>query len=1006
MKTRTAIIVWVMLAMMYGCIRDEVLLPPVLDTPETIMHSNKLVTLTGDHFDPNSLQLFINDTIVPINSSQLKELKFIVPEVNVAAEATLYVKTQFGSSSTYTVTFLPPGARLKSVHPPQAGVLEQIRIYGTYLNSTESIVFESGNDLYDTVPVIKTDQYVELVIPARIPIGAAGIKVVPQDDNADPLPFNIIPAPRNIILDPAKSGRGSIIRIRGEFLDYLEYVLFGKDTAEVLTATNEAIEVRVPENATADFVYVKTNGGMTKSEVKFALTESPAIVSLDKYRAKISEEINVTGTFLEDVFEVKFVDVPATIISQTATTIKTRVPERARSGKIVLTGPGGTKESEFDFEVVDAPVISSFSPASGVAGTKLTINGLHLSGVDVVKLGLTELKIIEGTRTDNLIEAEVTVGASTNALYVSGPGGSFETSEVFTITGGIEITSVTPASGSFNTIVTLEGKNFPPNAVVKFSPDIDAIPSFITSSKIVCQVPVGAMSGKLAVGTALSTDAFKVVAKPFVESITPMKGAIGKEIVIKGAWLSESVATFSNGKTATKLSNSSDTVLVVKVPGGAVTGKIEISSEGGTVVSNSDFEIISPPTITSISPASGLPGSIVVIKGTNLQHNPVVQFAGPATAKVTSINSDELLVEVPVGAAPAGKVTVRTDAVSIAVASAQSFIVIGKPVIQEISPASGTINERVRIRGTNLSNLEAINFDGQPGTILGSPTDTEMFVRVPQTLNATSTRAINVQVKTMADYSGNMSFLLLGTPVITKISPDNNPHGWAFLIEGRNLQSVRRLTVGGHVPGKGVGGIERKAFNYITTTVPDAAAIGDNEILLYHTQDDFQPIPGSYKVLSQPPPGVFPPATIVVPPPLPSNYFQTDISDYWIDANYKHNYPDSALSCFHFRDTFVGEPEDTFCELRKFLAIKRPDDGIWYNDDLRAGDGSFKMGTVELSFPGYGEVTPLHLKGRVTDQAADSILFIDQQTGRQMILVPGKNNGCFKAYQAPGSCEN
>jgi hypothetical protein len=207
-------------------------------------------------------------------------------------------------------------------------------------------------------------------------------------------------------------------------------------------------------------------------------------------------------------------------------------------------------------------------------------------------------------------------------------------------------------------------------------------------------------------------------------------------------------------------------------------------------------------------------------------------------------------------------------------------------------------------------------------------------------------------------------------------------------------------------------GVEYKAFNYVTTKVPSDAPIGNSQtLLLFHTQDDYEPIVKTYRVLSQAPPGVFPPTSIVLPPPLPSNYFQTDLSDFWIDENFVHSYPDSALSCFHFRDTFAGEPEGEFCELAKFTAVKN--NGVWEYDylEMRYGAGSFNRGAIQLDFaadpPGHPVDPPrdaLSLKGRVIDQAGNKLLFTDQATGRQMILIPGKNNGCSKAYPIPGSC--
>ena len=103
---------------------------------------------------------------------------------------------------------------------------------------------------------------------------------------------------------------------------------------------------------------------------------------------------------------------------------------------------------------------------------------------------------------------------------------------------------------------------------------------------------------------------------------------------------------------------------------------------------------------------------------------------------------------------------------------------------------------------------------------------------------------------------------------------------------GTNLDNVRKLSLNDLVPEFGNNGIDKKAFNYITTKVPiDLTPSRDENMVLklHYTIDGSGYIPEEFEVLSAPPPGVFPPPQIIFPPPLPSSYVQTDLSDYSID---------------------------------------------------------------------------------------------------------------------------
>jgi hypothetical protein len=96
-----------------------------------------------------------------------------------------------------------------------------------------------------------------------------------------------------------------------------------------------------------------------------------------------------------------------------------------------VTTPSGTLKSAQLFKVI--PVISSFTPASGPVGTKVTITGTGLTGATAVTFGgvkATTFTVNSGTQ----IIATVPTGAKTGKIKITTPGGAATSIGTFTVT--------------------------------------------------------------------------------------------------------------------------------------------------------------------------------------------------------------------------------------------------------------------------------------------------------------------------------------------------------------------------------------------------------------------------------------------------------------------------------------------------------------------------------------------------------------------------------------------
>ena len=153
-----------------------------------------------------------------------------------------------------------------------------------------------------------------------------------------------------------------------------------------------------------------------------------------------------------------------------------------------------------------------------------------------------------------------------------------------------------------------------------------------------------------------------------------------------------------NGVAATVSSWSAASIVAV-VPTGAATGNVVVTV-GGVTSNAVSFTVAVPPSITSLTPASGAVGAPVTIAGANFgatQGTSTVTFNGVA-ATVNSWSAGSIVAVVPTGAAT-GNVVVAVGGVA---SNAVSFTVAAPPSITGLTPASGAVGAPVTIAGANF----------------------------------------------------------------------------------------------------------------------------------------------------------------------------------------------------------------------------------------------------------------------------------------------------------------
>ena len=118
------------------------------------------------------------------------------------------------------------------------------------------------------------------------------------------------------------------------------------------------------------------------------------------------------------------------------------------------------------------------------------------------------------------------------------------------------------------------------------------------------------VAGKASAG---ATYVFVIV--PTVSSFLPAAGPVGTTVVIAGSGFSGATAVTFDGTAATSFTVDSDVQITAVVPAGAGSGRITVTTPGGSGTSLTSFGVIPAPSITLFAPSLGPAGTPVSIAG-------------------------------------------------------------------------------------------------------------------------------------------------------------------------------------------------------------------------------------------------------------------------------------------------------------------------------------------------------------------------------------------------------
>lgn len=519
-------------------------------------------------------------------------------------------------------------------------------------------------------------------IPADATSGRIGIEVPGVVTVVGPEFRVLTAAPPPIIADfqPRHASPGAEVRIMGEnFSPRIteNIVLFGGQPVVVRSATPTELIVIVPEGRERGRFTVRVAGtGEATASLDLEIGTGISITSFSPTIGAPGTMVTLTGTGFSSRRTQQIVylgNVACRVVEATPTTLRIQVPHGGTTGLFMVdVRRVGRAYATTPFTVQAAPVIASFDPPAGPAGTRVRIRGANF-GQDVRALQVVFGNIVAQVRglSDTEIIAEVPEGAATGPIQVSVAGiGPVVSSAPFTALIPPALRDFAPRSGPPGTDVVITGNGFSP-VLASNRVTLSGVPCPVlraSPTELRVRIPQAA-SGPLTVdvehaGHARASQPFVITRPPVIARFEPERAAPGSVIVIRGSHFGTNPALIEAAISDRRMEirSASDQHIEAVIPQGAETGRIRVTVRlQGTSLSERDMIVLQDFSLAAIEPQSAHPGQAISIRGEGFARQGMqLRFTGTGEVMPYSfVTSREIRVYVPQGAT-SGPLTVRS----------------------------------------------------------------------------------------------------------------------------------------------------------------------------------------------------------------------------------------------------------------------------------------------------------------------------------------------------------
>jgi len=409
----------------------------------TVGTRGSVVTVTGANFSLIDSAAGVTIGGVPVRFTRVSDTRLdIIIEDEVSGKIRVVNPVGFAESpQSFTYTFAP---LIFGVSPTVVPAGTPITITGANFQDVR-VVSIGGQPARFTV---LSTSAIQVVVPVFD--SSSTIRVItPLGVASTTTTLTLVRPPTITSFAPTTATVRAVVTISGtNFITNGTVVLFGGVPADTVFVDSQGqLRAVVPRNAASGIITVSNAAGVGVSAGMFTFIPQPQIISFNPAAGGVRSQITISGSFLNDVREVRFGGVLVdSIVSVSASQVVVRLSSGA-TGRIEITTAWGiaTSATMFNFLVEPnaPPFITNFMPREGDAFTRVTINGSNFLNTTSVTIGGVAAASFRVTSAFSIV-ALVSERGSTGTLEVRTPNGIAVSRDVFRFIPPPPDTTLTP----------------------------------------------------------------------------------------------------------------------------------------------------------------------------------------------------------------------------------------------------------------------------------------------------------------------------------------------------------------------------------------------------------------------------------------------------------------------------------------------------------------------------------------------------------------------------------
>ena len=302
------------------------------------------VTITGIGFDRRRtrVRVYLGDQRVRVIRSSATELNVEVPRGTPASGRWLVDVTGGGraySANAFDVRYTPV---IRAMDPEFGAPGTRVTLTGEHFgNDVRAVTAMLGETAMQVRDI--EDERMVLEIPAGGQNGAISLTINEMGPVQTRAELRVVQAVAVSGFSPRNGGAGTEVTIHGRGFSPtagLNTVTLSGQAAEIVSASNETLVVRVPEAPSGPLIVTVQNAGESRTAQPFVVTDAPTIASASPMTGPPGTEVTITGTNFgnrQGLISVRLGRRVMEIRSSTETQLVVTVPPGATSDRIRVT---------------------------------------------------------------------------------------------------------------------------------------------------------------------------------------------------------------------------------------------------------------------------------------------------------------------------------------------------------------------------------------------------------------------------------------------------------------------------------------------------------------------------------------------------------------------------------------------------------------------------------------------------------------------------------------------